>query len=220
MLSRTLLSAALPATESEDSRYMLNGVQIKHTADTVVAESTNGHMAVTVTEARQPDTEFPWSVVELDPLTCPDPVVLPAELVTQALKTAPKTTSLYPALKHVVLGQRGDTVHIAATDLASKMTAVVTPTDKPFPDFNKIYPAEDPNADLTVRLTVRMLENMVKVAKGIVGTGKEATRNGVVKLTIPASSRREGGCHLSFPILMEVAQDGVKAKCVIMPCRP
>lgn len=219
LLTRALITAARAAMTDDPTRYYLKGMQVTQTEEDVTARATNGHLAVTVTQRRLPDADYPWPKVGLTPGTATDPILVPGDALDALLKVAPKRPR-FPVIGAVSVGVTPTGAGaIGATDL--DVTAVRSLDTDPaanFPDFARITPkqAED---DLTVSLTVAMLTDLLAVAKAIHAHTK-SSHKGVVKLTVPRDAAKVAGTQQVIgAIRATMSGEDVTAECVVMPCR-
>lgn len=188
LIKRQVLSAVLPATTIEDTRYYLTGIQILPDGRCV---ATDGHiLLVAKDEHQQDDKEFPSKGMPEFLRSPTEPVVVGREIVAKLIAAMPKRGCI-PILEYAQLGTSEGGAVICATDLTAACV-VELPADEQqqFLDYARVLPKKD-RPELTVHLAVEILEKIIKAAKAIQGSSRSST-GGVVAFRVPTEAQYQG----------------------------
>jgi hypothetical protein len=191
IIRREVLKAVLPATTADDTRYMLNGVQIRPDGAVV---ATDGHVLLIARDSHpQPDEEFP-SGGTLPAFTGNPaaPIVVARDLINKLIAAMPKKSSI-PILGSVQVSANGDGgAVVSAKDLQVPCTVhVPKETDgRQFPPYDRVLPADD-RPELRVCLAVNVLEALIKAAKAVQG-GEKLSTGGTITFALPTEPQHQG----------------------------
>lgn len=186
LLDRLSLQGALACTTDEESRYVLNAINVTST----YVESSDGNAAIRIPHAGADPAEFPE--IPGAPIEAPEGAfLLPAALAKAALKTLPKR-AVVPILQFAKVGTLNGSVVAATTDLATNSTPSARIPEGTFPPLDRAIPKERVPA---FALRVDLLEKICKAAKAT-GQAKPVLefyqprdRDSAVRIEIPGKRR-------------------------------
>lgn len=223
IIRRETLTAAMAATDKDNSRYFLHAVQADPAKKAVIA--TNGNILLVCTD-REPfeDGDFP-AMAEAPFHGDPDkPVAIKGEVVQGLLKTMPKrpTIAVLATCQLSTNGGESGQCTVAATDLVNRSVARIdTENAVQFPDYQRVLPKKDRHI-ITLALGVPVLEVLIKAAKAVISKPTDANGPYVV-LTVPVETRKqEDGTEkptnqVTTPLGLEIKGDSVTVTGVLMP---
>lgn len=125
------------------------------------AEATNGKIAIRVPHTHFQPEDHP---VRLDPL--PAARILPANAVTEAIKTAPRKSTI-PVMNTMVIGahpKNKEEVMLATHNLDSEKSFHAKPIEAQFPKIEQVIPPRNRENAFTVILAPQLLSILAEYA--------------------------------------------------------
>jgi DNA polymerase III sliding clamp (beta) subunit (PCNA family) len=231
IIRREAINAVLPATNHDDTRYNLQAVQCEPAAHRIVA--TDGHVLLIATDNNpMQDEDFPL-IPGAEFHGDQDPIAVQSGVLRSMLATMPKKPIL-PILACCQLSKNGSesTATLAATDLEAPRVATIKAEDLKFPNYDRILPKGERNT-VRVFLAVDVLETIIKAAKAVARTGKNA-KPANIAFDVPigrsdrakVTTRNAAGelvdgkpGEVSAPINITITGPDVTVTGLAMPCR-
>lgn len=144
----------------EESRYTLNSILVTD-KETV---TTDGHMLTRVSHSAKMQAEtFPVVPGQTGAPNGKGPIIIPASVALDALKTIPKKATI-PILNNVAVYQSEDreTTTLVTTDMDSPRSYAIRKQTGQFPSWEAVWTSKKPSAEVT--LDAKLLLQIAKAA--------------------------------------------------------
>ena len=210
LIRQAAFKAVLSATSKNNSRYLIQEVQVEPDGAVV---ATDGYVLLKAIERnRYADEDFPQKDLPTFVGNPTGPVLIDVNRVNKLLAAMPKRSTI-PVLGTVQVSADGQGhVTLAATDLTTPCI-VSLPADndgRRFPNYTQVLPAAD-RPCMRVALSVDVLITLIKSARAVHG---KALHGGTIVFEIPTKHT-----NCVEPLRITIPGSDVTVIGGVMPCR-